>query len=122
MRTGFVARFALGCLIAAGTFSARAQDPGQAFPARRLAADDGLLQPAVVLVMPNGAEHVGFIINRVTRTTVAARLSRRAACGEGRRADLSGRPDEHASAVRARAQRPGEGSRRHLRRSLSRRG
>jgi hypothetical protein len=26
MRTGFVARFALGCLIAAGSWSARAQD------------------------------------------------------------------------------------------------
>ena len=72
MRTGFVARFALGCLIAAGTFSARAQDLDKPFLLVASPQATGFYSRAVLLVMPKGTEHVGFIINRVTRTTVAA--------------------------------------------------
>jgi putative transcriptional regulator len=78
MRTGFVARFALGCLIAAGTFSARAQDLDKPFLLVASPQTKGFYSRAVVFVMPKGAErvggaeHVGFVINRVTRTTVAA--------------------------------------------------
>jgi putative transcriptional regulator len=72
MRTGFVARFALGCLIAAGTFSARGQDLDKPFLLVASPKTTGFYSQAVLVVMPQGAEHVGFIINRVTRTTVAA--------------------------------------------------
>jgi putative transcriptional regulator len=72
MRTGFVARFALGCLIAAGTFSARAQDLDKPFLLVASPQTTGFYSRAVLVVMPNGAEHVGFIITHVTRTTVAA--------------------------------------------------
>jgi putative transcriptional regulator len=73
MKTGFVARFALGCLIAAGTFSARAEDSDKPFLLVAAPQTKGFYSRAVLLVMPKkGAEHVGFIINRVTRTTVAA--------------------------------------------------
>jgi len=72
MKTGFVARFALGCLIAAGTFSARAEGLDKPFLLVATPQTTGFYSRAVLLVMPKGAEHVGFIINRVTRTTVAA--------------------------------------------------
>jgi putative transcriptional regulator len=72
MRTGFVARFALGCLIAAGTFSARAQDLDKPFLLVASPQTTGFYSRAVLVVLPNGAQHVGFIINRVTRTTVAS--------------------------------------------------
>lgn len=72
MRTGFVARFALGCLIAAGTLAARAQDLERPFLLVASPQTTGFYSRAVLLVLPKGAEHVGFIINRVTRTTVAA--------------------------------------------------
>jgi putative transcriptional regulator len=72
MRTGLLARFAVGCLIAAGTFSARAQDLDK--PVLLIASPQttGFYSRAVLVVMAKGSEHVGFIINRVTRTTVAA--------------------------------------------------
>jgi putative transcriptional regulator len=72
MRTGFVARFALGCLIAAGTFSARAEGLDKPFLLVASPQATGFYSRAVLFVMPKGAEHVGFIINRATRTTVAA--------------------------------------------------
>jgi len=72
MRTGFVARFALGYLIAAGSFSARAQGLDQPLLLVASPQTTGFYSRAVILVMPQGAEHVGFIINRATRTTVAA--------------------------------------------------
>ena len=72
MKTGFVARFALGCLIAAGTLTARAQDLDKPFLLVASPQTAGFYSRAVLLVMPNGGEHVGFILNRVTRTTVAA--------------------------------------------------
>ncbi|MFL6573208.1 MAG: YqgE/AlgH family protein [Burkholderiales bacterium] len=72
MRTGFVARFALTCLIAAGTFPARAQGLDQPFLLVATPQTAGFYSRAVLVVMPKGAEHVGFIINRITRTTVAA--------------------------------------------------
>ncbi|HWI98477.1 MAG TPA: YqgE/AlgH family protein [Burkholderiales bacterium] len=72
MRTGFVARFTLGCLIAAGTLTARAQDLDKPFLLVASPKTTGFYSGAVLLVMPSGAEHVGFIINHPTRTTVAA--------------------------------------------------
>ena len=72
MKTGFVARFALGCLIAAGTLTARAQDLDKPFLLVASPKTTGFYSGAVLLVMPSGAQHVGFIINHATRTTVAA--------------------------------------------------
>jgi putative transcriptional regulator len=72
MRTGIVARFALGCLIAAGSLSAGAQDLDKPLLLVASPKTTGFYSQAVLVVMPQGAEHVGFIINRVTRTTVAA--------------------------------------------------
>ncbi len=72
MTTGFAARFALGCLIAAGSLSARAQDLDKPLLLVASPKTTGFYSRAVLVVLPQGAEHVGFIINRVTRTTVAA--------------------------------------------------
>jgi putative AlgH/UPF0301 family transcriptional regulator len=71
MRTGFAARFALGCLIAAGTYSARAQDIDKPLILVASPQTTGFYSRAVLVVLPKGAEHVGFIINRATRTTLA---------------------------------------------------
>ncbi|HEY1290645.1 MAG TPA: YqgE/AlgH family protein [Burkholderiales bacterium] len=72
METGLLARFAVGCLIAAGSFSARAQSLDKPLLLVASPQTTGFYSRAVVFVMPQGAEHVGFIINRVTQTTVAA--------------------------------------------------
>jgi putative transcriptional regulator len=72
MRTGLLARFAMGCLIAAGTFSARAQDLDKPLLLVASPQTTGFYGRAVLVVVPSGAEHVGFIINHATRTTVAA--------------------------------------------------
>src|SRR3954470_7321241 len=66
MRTGFVARFALGYLIAAGSFSARAQGLDQPLLLVASPQTTGFYSRAVILVMPQGAEHVGFITTRPT--------------------------------------------------------
>jgi len=72
MRTGLLARFTVGCLIAAGSVSARAQDLDKPLLLVASPQTTGFYSKAVVLVMPQSAGHVGFIINRATRTTVAA--------------------------------------------------
>jgi len=72
MRTGLLARFTVGCLIAAGSFSARAQDLDKPLLLVASPQTTGFYGKAVVLVMPQSAGHVGFIINRATRKTVAA--------------------------------------------------
>jgi putative transcriptional regulator len=72
MKTGLLARFAMGCLIAAGSFSARAQDLDKPLLLVASPQTTGFYSKAVVLVMPQGTGHVGFVINRATRKTVAA--------------------------------------------------
>jgi putative transcriptional regulator len=65
-------RLVVGCAIAGAAFAARAQ--GLDNPVLLIASPKaaGLYRQAVMLVVPKGNEHVGFIINRATRTTVAA--------------------------------------------------
>ncbi|MFL6564297.1 MAG: YqgE/AlgH family protein [Burkholderiales bacterium] len=114
MRTGFVARFALTCLIAAGTFPARAQGLDQPFLLVATPQTAGFYSRAVLLVMPKGAEHVGFIINRITRTTVAAAFP-----GEPHSAKVDepiylGGPTSPQALYAVVRNDPGEGSRRLL--------
>ena len=112
MRTGFVARFALGCLIAAGTFSARAQDLDKPFLLVASPQATGFYSRAVLVVMPNGAEHVGFILNRVTRTTVGAAFPDEADAAKVDEPIYLGGPKNRQALYALARKDPGEGSRR----------
>jgi putative transcriptional regulator len=72
MKTGFVTKFGVCVLIAGAAFWARAQ--GVDKPVLLVAAPGkpGFYSHAVLVVMPRADGHVGFIINRATRTTVAS--------------------------------------------------
>jgi putative transcriptional regulator len=72
MKTGFVTKFGVCVLIAGAAFAARAQ--GVDKPVLLVAAPEkpGFYRHAVLVVMPRADGHVGFIINRATRTTVAS--------------------------------------------------
>ena len=72
MKTASVARIAAACLLTAGAFAARAQGPDK--PVLLIASPQtvGFYRHAVLVVLPRGEGHVGFIINRATRTTVAS--------------------------------------------------
>lgn len=72
MKTGLVARFVIGCLLAGGAFAARAQSLDQPMLLVASPQTAGFYSHAVLLVVPANAGHVGFIINRATRTTVAS--------------------------------------------------
>jgi len=112
MRTGFVARFALGCLIAAGTFSARAQDLDKPFLLVASPQTTGFYSRAVLVVMPKGSEHVGFIINRVTRTTVAAAFPDEPDAAKVAQPIYLGGPTNTQALYALVRSNPGEGSRR----------
>jgi len=72
MKTGFVTKFGVCVLMAGAAFAARAQ--GLDKPVLLVAAPEtaGFYSHSVLVVMPRGQGHVGFIINRATRTTVAS--------------------------------------------------
>jgi putative transcriptional regulator len=72
MKTGLAARLVAGCAIAGAAFAVSAQ--GLDKPVLLVASPQtaGFYSHAVVVVMPGGEGHVGFIINRATRTTVAS--------------------------------------------------
>src|SRR5262245_21467374 len=114
MRTGLMARFVVGCVMAAGAFSARAQDLDKPFLLVASPKTTGFYSGAVLLVMPQGTEHVGFILNRATRTTVAAAFPGEA---DAARIDqpiyLGGPRNTQALFALVRGD-PGEGSRRLL--------
>ena len=112
MKTGFVARFALGCLIAAGTFSARAEGLDKPFLLVATPQTTGFYSRAVLLVMPKGAEHVGFIINRVTRTTVAAAFPGEPQAAKVHEPIYLGGPTNTQALYAVVHNDPGEGSRR----------
>jgi putative transcriptional regulator len=112
MRTGFVARFALGCLIAAGTFSARAQDLDKPFLLVASPQTTGFYSRAVLVVMPNGTEHAGFIINRVTRTTVASAFPEEPHSAKVDEPIYLGGPRNRQALYALVRRDPGEGSRR----------
>jgi putative transcriptional regulator len=68
MLTGIV----VGGLILAAAFAARAQGPDK--PVLLVASPEkaGFYSGAVMIVVPKGEGHVGFMINRASRTTVAS--------------------------------------------------
>ena len=114
MRTGFVARFALGCLIAAGMSSARAQELDKPFLLVASPQTTGFYSKAVVLVMPQGTGHVGFIINRATRKTVAAAFPGEADTAKVDEPIYLGGPKNTQALYALVRKNPGEGSRQVL--------
>jgi putative transcriptional regulator len=72
MKTGLLARFVVGCAIAGAALAVQAQSLDK--PVLLVASPQtaGFYRHAVLVVLPRGEGHAGFIINRATRTTVAA--------------------------------------------------
>jgi putative transcriptional regulator len=72
MKTGLLARLVVGCAIAGAASAVQAQSLDN--PVLLIASPKaaGMYRQAVVVVVPRDGGHVGFIINRATRTTVAA--------------------------------------------------
>jgi putative transcriptional regulator len=74
MKTGFVTKLGVCVLVAGAAFTARAHAQNVDKPVLLVAAPEkpGFYNHAVLVVMPGANGHVGFIINRATRTTVAS--------------------------------------------------
>src|SRR5262245_55088329 len=72
MKTGFVTKLVVCVLIAGAAFAARAQNVDKPVLLVASPQKPGFYSHAVLVVMPRGEGHVGFIINRATRTTVAS--------------------------------------------------
>jgi putative transcriptional regulator len=72
MKTGLVARFVIGCLMAGAAFAAHAQSLDKPVLLVASPKTAGFYSHAVLVVVPAGEGHAGFIINRATRTTVAS--------------------------------------------------
>lgn len=70
-RTGFLKRLAAGCLLVAAAAAAQAQALDKALLLIAPPARDGFYSEAVLVVVPTHEGHAGFIINRVSHTTVA---------------------------------------------------
>jgi putative transcriptional regulator len=111
MKTGAVARLVVGCLIAGAAFAARAQSPDK--PVLLVASPQtaGFYSQTVLVVMPKGAGHVGFIINRATRTTVAAAFPEEAHSAKVVEPIYLGGPRAAQSLYAVVRRDPGEGSR-----------
>jgi putative transcriptional regulator len=72
MRTGLVTKAVTGFLIAGAALTARAQGLDKPLLLVAPPATGGFYSRSVLVVVPNGDRHVGFMINRATRTTVAS--------------------------------------------------
>jgi putative transcriptional regulator len=69
---GMVSGIVVGGLVLAAAFAAHAQGPDK--PVLLVASPEkaGFYSGAVMIVVPKGEGHVGFMINRASRTTVAS--------------------------------------------------
>jgi len=72
MKTGLASRFGVGFLIAGAALASRAQSLDKPLLLAASPGTTGFYSRAVLVVMPKGEGHVGFIINRATRVTVAS--------------------------------------------------
>jgi len=70
-RSGFLKRLATGCLLVVAAAAAQAQALDRPLLLVAPPTADGIYSQAVLVVVPNNGGHAGFIINRVTHTTVA---------------------------------------------------
>ena len=109
MKTAFVV---IGCLIAAAAFEARAQSLDK--PMLLVASPDttGFYSRAVMVVVPKGDGHVGFMINRGTRTTIASAFPNEPEMVKVLEPIYLGGPRDAQSMYAVVRRDPGEGSRR----------
>jgi len=112
MKTGMLARFAVGAAIAGAAFAARAQDLDRPLLLVASSKAAGFYSRAVMVVMPKGGEHVGFIINRATRTTVASAFPEEPDSAKVAEPIYLGGPRAAQSLYAVVRHDPGEGSRR----------
>ena len=111
MKTGLVTKLGICVLIAGAAFAARAQ--GLDKPVLLVAAPEtsGFYSHAVLVVVPRAGGHVGFIINRATRVTVASAFPNEPASAKVAEPIFLGGPRAAQSLYAVVRNDPGEGSR-----------
>jgi putative transcriptional regulator len=111
MKTGSVAKLGIGLLVVGAALAARAQ--GLDKPVLLVASPDtaGFYNHAVLVVMPRGDGHVGFIINRATRVTVASAFPEEPASAKVTEPIYLGGPRAAQSLYAVVRNDPGQGSR-----------
>lgn len=112
MKTALVAKLVVGCLMAGVIFQARAQSPDK--PLLLVASPDttGFYSRAVMVVVSKGDGHVGFMLNRGTRTTVASAFPDEPEMAKVLEPIYLGGPRDAQSMYAVVRRDPGEGSRR----------
>jgi putative AlgH/UPF0301 family transcriptional regulator len=112
MKTGLLARFVVGCAIAGAACAVQAQSLDK--PVLLIASPkaSGMYRQAVVVVVPRDGGHVGFIINRATRTTVAGAFPDEPDSAKVSQPIYLGGPRAAQSLYAVVRHDPGEGSRR----------
>jgi putative transcriptional regulator len=111
MRTGLVT-IAGGLLIAGATITARAQDLDKPLLLVASPGTSGFYSRSVLIAVPNGDKHVGFMINRATRTTVASAFPNEPHSARVAEPIYLGGPSGAQSLYAVARRDPGEGSRR----------
>ena len=111
MRTGLVT-IAGGLLIAGATITARAQDLDKPLLLVASPGTSGFYSRSVLIAVPNGDQHVGFMINRATRTTVASAFPNEPHSARVAEPIYLGGPSGAQSLYAVARRDPGEGSRR----------
>ena len=111
MKTGLLASFVVGCGIAGAASAVQAQSLDK--PVLLIASPKaaGMYRQAVVVVVPRDGGHAGFIINRATRTTVAAAFPDEPASAKVSQPIYLGGPRAAQSLYAVVRHDPGEGSR-----------
>jgi putative transcriptional regulator len=112
MRTGFLTKLGAGFLIAGAAFAARAQGLDRPLLLVASPATAGFYSRAVLVVVPKGDGHVGFMINRATPVTVASAFPEEPHSARVREPIYLGGPSGAQSLYAVVRRDPGEGSRR----------
>ncbi|HKQ29297.1 MAG TPA: YqgE/AlgH family protein [Burkholderiales bacterium] len=111
MKTTWVTGFAVGALLASAGFAARAQNVDRPMLLVASPGTTGFYSQAVLVVVPKAAGHVGFMINRATRTTVASAFPDEAEIAKVADPIFLGGPRGRQSMYAVVRRDPGEGSR-----------
>jgi putative transcriptional regulator len=109
--TGLLRSVVLGCVLAVASFSAHPQSLDRPLLVVASPEATGLFSRAVMVVVPKGDGHVGFMINRATRTTVASAFPDEPDSAKVIEPIYLGGPREAQSMYAVLRRDPGEGSR-----------
>jgi putative transcriptional regulator len=110
--TRFVRNFVLASVLMGGSVAVQSQNQDRPMLVVAAPGLAGFYSRAVMVVMPKDEGHVGFMINRATRTTVASAFPDDAVAGKVAEPIYLGGPREPQQMYAVVPRDPGEGSRR----------